>query len=251
MTDRLWPTMSCISRATRVRSVAVASLLRWSRSISSRAARSRRPASWARRMRTTRPSASAAVAVLSRKNSASHTDTAGDARTATSAMAPAMAAQAHGNCRSHPCRARLYRAMNRATSARSAAPRDHWRTNTAVMTANAMRGLRRRHSKGSTSPDWKASIPATGSGVKASRNRRGPSPSSTPLWKRSGRQNIRKTRTTTAVSSTQGCVRSACRNRWPPRDSRATSGPIPLRSSVVTGVTCPWCGCQASVRASR
>lgn len=85
---------------------------------------------------------------------------------------------------------------------------------------------------------------AGGSRVKASRNRRGPSPSPTPPCSRSGRQNMRKTSTTTAVSSTHGRFRSACRSRWPPWENRATSGPIPPKSPagvvVVKVVTSSW-----------
>ena len=62
MTDRLWATMSCISRAIRARSAPAASWPCWSRSCSSRTARSSREASSARRLRTLMPITPAAVA---------------------------------------------------------------------------------------------------------------------------------------------------------------------------------------------
>jgi hypothetical protein len=59
ITDREWATMSCISRAMRERSAAVAIWACWSRSISRRSARSRIATIIARRARRSRPKAKA------------------------------------------------------------------------------------------------------------------------------------------------------------------------------------------------
>ncbi len=64
MTDSEWATMSCISRAMRERSAAVAICACWSRSTSRRSARSTRALMVSRRERRTRPKAQTARNII-------------------------------------------------------------------------------------------------------------------------------------------------------------------------------------------
>ena len=254
MTERLWPTMSCISRATRVRSAAAASRLRWSRSISSRAARSRSPASWARRIRTVEAERERPRSPCDgRKNSASQTGHRGRQPHRDQHQPRPWSAQAHGSCRSRPCSARLYRATSSGDVGAQPEPSDHWSDEDRDDGARRpTTGLRRRHSSGSTSAGLQQRASPAGQRSKSSANRRGRRrPGASPTG-RAGRT-CRKTSSTTAVSSTHGA---------PVRTAAAAAGeaahraePTGAQRSAIARCAghpggherhLPWCGRQAS-----
>ena len=152
MTDRLWATTSCISRAMRVRSAAAAILACWSRSRSSCSARSVRALSEFRQCRTLTPSRRlATTGPDSRMNVSIQTGGSGASGRRPSPCPPRPRRRpgpppAPGTgwprCRGRPAGSRRPPACT---------PTIHWASATTAANANADNGKRRRQISGTTS----------------------------------------------------------------------------------------------------
>ncbi|MEV8405102.1 hypothetical protein AB0R12_04625 [Streptomyces niveus] len=142
--------MSCISRATRVRSAAAASLIRWSRSMSRRRAWSSSAVRYIRRVRTVRPLATAATTATVTEIRALIRWSPGTLTKAHSRLSPTNATPAQPSISREPCRARAYRATSDPRVAAFSSPVAICARETTTVTKKTAAGARRRHQSGTT-----------------------------------------------------------------------------------------------------